>query len=202
MRSIAIGLISGALSLGAQVRTSTIPEAVRRDGNIEIVLSFQREPAQVADLATKSAVIAHVVVRSERSRLTPDNASVVTDYGVDTIAVIKNSLPDPLKSTFTVTRLGGTIVVEGRTVRAFEPGFDSFKVGSEYLLCLASTHADAFAVIYGGQGAFEIEGTSARQMTRYLNLLKGKDLSLEIDDGIREKSIPLRELVSRLKAQR
>jgi hypothetical protein len=70
-------------------------------------------------------------------------------------------------STLVVTRPGGTITLEGRTVRSTEPDFPPFELGDEYILFLERLRDGSLGVYYGAQGAFKVSAETVEQVSRF-----------------------------------
>ncbi|MGE5814061.1 MAG: hypothetical protein ACM36C_06210, partial [Acidobacteriota bacterium] len=97
------------------------------------------------------------------SHLSSDGRSVVSDFGLEPLAVLlerhsARRAPGPGQRLI-VTLLGGDIVLEGHNVRWSDASLKRFEVGKEYVLFLQQPPAlDAFILTGHSNGAFEVRG--------------------------------------------
>lgn len=86
--------------------------------------------------ASDAIVIGQVV--EQASQLTEDDHFLFTDYQLELDRVLKECPTAPLKvpGKITVTRSGGTVVLEGHVIRAVNENFPLFHKGFRYLLFL------------------------------------------------------------------
>jgi hypothetical protein len=79
-----------------------------------------------------------VVVKSKSSQLTEDEDYIFTDYETTIEEVLKDNTSAPIqtKSNITITRPGGTIQFDGRTIEAIDDSFEPLMVGGRYILFL------------------------------------------------------------------
>lgn len=77
-------------------------------------------------------------VKSKSSQLIEEGTFVFTDYEVTAEEVLKNNIAIPIiqSSDITITRSGGTVKLNGRTIRAIDYRSEPLKVGERYLLYL------------------------------------------------------------------
>jgi hypothetical protein len=73
-------------------------------------------------------------VRDKASQLTEGESFVFTDYEFTVREVLKNNEAAPITAEITVTRPGGTIILNGKRVRALDESFKPLTVGQEYML--------------------------------------------------------------------
>ena len=76
------------------------------------------------------------VVKDKSSQLTEGESFVFTDYEITVEEVLKNNNAAPIGNEITLTRPGGTILLNGKRVRAIDESFQPLKVGGEYILFL------------------------------------------------------------------
>jgi hypothetical protein len=148
----AFAIVLGSLALVAQ---ATLPERVKRStGDTGLLITRQISSADLPSLAKAAELIVRVVVNSESSRLSENQLRIETDYAVSVLAVYRGS-QSAGGGSIVVTKPGGTLMIEGKTITASEANFPPFRVGQELLLFL-SRHRDGnrYDVVYGSQGAF------------------------------------------------
>ncbi len=92
----------------------------------------------LVEAAFRADLIAVGVTKSSASALTEDQDFIFTDWQLSLEQVLKNNPAAPVgeNSEITVTRPGGTLVVNGRNIRAIEGAFLPFHQGERYLLFL------------------------------------------------------------------
>ncbi len=137
----------------------TIREQVKRATNgLNILINREFSPGiSLSELAANSDLIARVAVRSFTSHLSEDEHSVASEIEADVIEAFFSNEPTIPGQAVTLTRLGGTIAVDGVTVTVFEPDFPPFSVGDEYILFLVKDPSTGhYLVQYGAQGAFKV----------------------------------------------
>lgn len=103
-------------------------------------------------------------VRGKASQLTEDQNFVFTDYEITLEEVLKSTSPKSLdpNDEITVTRPGGTILLNGRIVRARDELFPFLTIGKQYLLFLRFIPTVAtYATIESGE-TFQLQHSKAR----------------------------------------
>jgi len=80
-----------------------------------------------------------------------------TAYQVRIASVIKSEPGVAAGQVVTVVRSGGQHLSNGRLVRSYQPNFEDFAIGNEYVLFLAwSPEIHGFDVIFGPDSAFQV----------------------------------------------
>lgn len=97
--------------------------------------------------------------KSKSSQLTADESFIFTDYEMAVEEVIKNNPAAPVQAggSVTVTREGGEIQLNGRTIRAKRNDFEAAEVGKHYLLFLRFLPETTSYLAYAN-GSFQIDG--------------------------------------------
>lgn len=90
------------------------------------------------DLTCEADAVVIGIVQSKSSQLIEEGTFVFTDYEVRAEEVLKNNvaMPTGQSSEITVTRSGGTVKLNGHTVRAIDYRSEPLEVGARYLLYL------------------------------------------------------------------
>lgn len=156
-------LLTTDQGVAVQGLPGSLPKAA---GDVESVIFVEYSPADLVDLVRESNLIARVLVLSGRSRLSSDNSSIETDCALqllETYVANEAALASP---TIVVTRPGGQLTIDGRSVKAYETDFPSFEPSEEYVLFLRRGSDGTSCVIpYGGQGAFREAGGFSEQVS-------------------------------------
>lgn len=131
--------------------------ATKRAGDITIVetppIQFDfdgRPPFLTAITCDADAVVIGVIKDRSQSQLTEDESFIFTDYGMVIEEIIKDNSAAPLQlsSVITVSRPGGEIKLNGKSVHAIDESFKPFEVNQQYALFLR------FVPSTGGYRAF------------------------------------------------
>lgn len=127
-----------------------IPDLLRSEkGNVELY-RLQPMPTSLANTPTPTSqeiiqrltcfadVVIVGTVTKKSSHPTEDQSFIFTDYVINVREVLKRTSPAfiPTNSEITVTRPGGTILINKRKVNALDESFQLLKVGEQYLLFL------------------------------------------------------------------
>jgi len=108
-------------------------------------------------LAREADVIVTGWVKDKTSLLNAGETYIFTEHGVTIEEVLKNNALAPIRpgDTITITRAGGKVQIDGRTVTAIQAAMKPIRVGSQYLLFLKSIPtSDAYQSI----SPFEVKG--------------------------------------------
>lgn len=135
----------------------------------------------VTSAAQADAVVIGTV-SGKTSQLNEAETFVFTDYDVNVFEVLKNNSAAPVgpSGTVTVTRVGGTIQLEGHVVRAVDRTAKPLQVGEKYLLFLRYLPTTGAYLASDGPSSFKLEGDKVVTLTedpRYSDFQKGKGVS-------------------------
>ena len=167
MRNLLYGLCVLATIPGAATAQETIREQVLKNGVSEEVVIADHPALSVRALTASAGAVVHVAVRSSDTFLSSDGSTVLTDYRVAVVDVIKDSASHVSSGdVITVRRVGGTLNIEGRKFLSNEAGFAPFSTGAEYVLFLKTDSGQPFEMLAGPQSAYLVhQGTVASLMS-------------------------------------
>lgn len=144
---------------------SLLEIAAGQDGEVQVVegvpfvvvtQKIQRRPVFHSALCNAAAVVVGRI-KEKSPHFTEDEKFIFTDYQVIVEEVIKNNAASPLtpSSLITTTRDGGALILNNRTFRATQEGFDPPAVSKRYLLFLRFIPETDSYLMYGN-GTFEL----------------------------------------------
>ena len=159
MKHLAFALLfAAALPAGAGAQPHTFRDQIRTLGVSEEVVVSAHPPLGPREMATAAGVVVRVAVRSRDTFLSPDGATMLTDYRATVSEVIKDASGGlAAGEVITIRRVGGVMQIEGRRVFSNEAGFPPFADGAEYVLFLKGG-GQPFELVGGAQSAFRVEG--------------------------------------------
>lgn len=147
-------VLSGVSGIAMEARQQARPMPVFED--------HFPPPPSVATFTRQVDAVARVMVGAATpgTELSPASgrSNVVTKYLMRVVDPIKPGASLPSKGeTFTITQYGGEGIVDGRLIRVFNPNFEDFRVGAEYVLFPTwNRYHGEFDVAYGEDGAYEL----------------------------------------------
>lgn len=166
MRKLLFGLIV-LVATPAVVTAQGLRDEILKNGVSEEVVIAEYPAMSVRTLTAAAGAVVHISVRNSDTFLSSDGNSVVTDYRVAIIDVIKDSAARLTPGDIvTVRRLGGTLDIEGRTVLSNEAGFAPFSSGAEYVLFLKTDSGQPFEMFAGPQSAYRVHEGTATSLTQ------------------------------------
>lgn len=109
----------------AQVRAPTLRDEVRQKGFVRTSTHPEaRSLATFDQLVGRSDLIICGRVVDERTRLSPDEYFVLTDYTIEVLEIFKDATHEAkVGDRLVVTKMGGNLVLEGKPVRMDTPEF-------------------------------------------------------------------------------
>jgi hypothetical protein len=107
-------------------------------------------------LSPRADAVVIGTLKNKSSQLTDDGEFLFSDYVMVVNFVAKPAAIAP-NSEITVTRAGGEILLNGRTVRAIDPFFKPFQLGQSYILFLKLI-PETGAYMAHAEGTFRIVG--------------------------------------------
>ena len=109
------------------------------------------------EMAAAAGAIVRVAVRSRDTFLSPDGATMLTDYRA-TVSEVKDAAGRlAAGDVITIRRVGGVMLIEGRRVFSNGSGFPPFVDGAQYVLFLKGG-GQPFELVAGAESAFRVEG--------------------------------------------
>lgn len=155
-----------------------IPELVRKEkGDVEV---YRLSPlgADLSDSPTPTTsdilrratcdpdAVVLGLVKSKSSQLTQAQSFVFTDYGITIEQVLKHNESTLIapQSEITITRPGGTVLLDSKKVRAIDESFRPLKPGQRYLLFLQFLPTTGtYRSIETGE-SFEVRGNEVKSL--------------------------------------
>lgn len=106
------------------------------------------------------------VLKDKSSQLTETGDAVFTDFEMTIDEVVKNNLATPIQpdGNITVTRLGGAISLNGKTIRVKVSSFKPFEIGRRYLLFLRYIPATGSYKAFSN-GSFQLDDGKVVRLT-------------------------------------
>jgi hypothetical protein len=156
-----------------------IPELITKEKGVEVEVyrllplgadqydaPFSTPAGEVNRITCSADVVVVGVVKNKASQLTEDQSFLFTDYGFEVQEVLKGTVSLDPNNEITVTRPGGEIVVDSKTVRALDESFQPMTVGSKYVLFLRIIpQTGSYQAIESGE-SFELNGNKIRDLKR------------------------------------
>jgi hypothetical protein len=108
------------------------------------------------------------VVEAKSPQLTEDESFIFTDYEVSVEQILKDNESAPIlpSSRITVTRPGGTILLNNKTVRAVDESFPQLRLRQRYVLFIQFLPAiGTYRSIESGE-SFEVRGNDVERLKR------------------------------------
>jgi hypothetical protein len=122
----------------------------------------------VQRLVCDADAVITATVTSKSSQLTTDGTFVFTDYEMTVTDVPKNNVAAGIQdgSKVTITRPGGTILLNARRVQVTDSSFETFKVNRHYLLFLKYIPLTGAYMALNSKAAFEIQNEKVVKLTK------------------------------------
>jgi hypothetical protein len=145
---LTLSLIAFTIAPSAAAGQETLRDAVRRQqGDVSSSIHIEYEPATTTDLVRTADLIARILIQGEKSYLSKDETKVLTDNSAQVLEPVRQRrIAAPLPPAITIRRQGGTIMLEGRKVHAFENDFPPFELGVEYIVFLKRESDGSFTL--------------------------------------------------------
>jgi hypothetical protein len=159
MKHLAFALLfTAAVPAAGGAQPHTFREQVLTLGVSEEVVVSAHAPLGPREMAAAAGAVVRVAVRSRDTFLSPDGATMLTDYRTSVSEVIKDATGRlAAGEVITIRRVGGVMQIEGRRVFSNEAGFPPFADGAEYVLFLKGG-GQPFELLGGAESAFRVEG--------------------------------------------
>jgi hypothetical protein len=166
MRKLLCGLFL-LVAMPAVIGAQTLRDQILKNGVSEEVVVADYPAMSVRALTASAGAVVHVAVRSSDTFLSSDGGTVLTDYRVAIVDVLKDSAShlNP-GDVVTIRRVGGTLNLEGRTFLSNEAGFAPFASGAEYVLFLKTESGQPFEMLAGPQSAYLVHQGTVASLTR------------------------------------
>lgn len=163
MRQLAFSLLILGAPAVAEAQ-QTIREQVVTNGVSEELVVVDHPPLSLGELAATANAVVHVSVKTSETFVSSDGMSILTDYRVAVIDVLKESSDSRIGAgdVVTIRRVGGVMNIAGRRVFSNEAGFPRFITGDQYVLFLKTQSGQPHEIMAGSQSAFRVhQGTVA-----------------------------------------
>jgi hypothetical protein len=130
---------------------------VADDTPIQVDFGIARPPFLKGITCDADAIVVGVLNSQHTSHLTEGGSFIFTDYELTVKDVVKDNAAASIQPgrAITITRSGGEVQINGRTVRAIDDSFKPFKVGERYVLFLRFISATG-AYRASGSGSFQL----------------------------------------------
>ena len=147
-----------AVSAQQTLPRQNVEDQVLTAGIFEEVVVADYPSLPLRELTSTAGTVVHVVIRRSNVFLTPDRASIQTDYKAAVVDVVKATASRlDVGDEITIRRVGGVMNIEGHTVYSNEGGFPQFAAGSEYVLFLRTQPGQPFELVTGPLSAFRVQ---------------------------------------------
>lgn len=107
------------------------------------------------------------VINNKASQLTENEAFTFTDYEMSVEDVLKNNPASPIQknTSITLTRPGGTVLINGRRITAVDEAFKPLDVGERYLLFLQFIPQTRAYKSSGGADSYQLKNNRTIKLT-------------------------------------
>jgi len=173
--SITIAIVTSMILSEGPQRPSMRVRAAQNGGTVEDVITETIPAAPLSDVIDQCDLALHGRVLSVTSHLTRDASSVVTDYKVVPLRIIKQTrqVAAPFPSAappIIVQRLGGEVNDGGMRLATYLQGWsfnDDLRSGEEVVLFLGyRADDDTYYFMYGPFGTFRVIAGQVHTLTR------------------------------------
>jgi len=162
-----VAWIGAFITSAAAAAQETLRDTLRKQqGYIAVQLRSEYPPVTFSELAKNCDLVARVVVADNgRTRFTDDEQSIDSLYAIQILdEFFSNRVLKPGENVV-VAKPGGTVLIDGRSIRAQEANFPGYQSGEAYILFLTrDASAGTYRVAYGPQGAFRNDGGEVEQV--------------------------------------
>lgn len=107
------------------------------------------------------------VIRNKTSQLTEEGSFVFTDYEMEVDEVLKNNekAPIQLNSLLAITRPGGAVILNGKTIRVTDRSYKLPQIGHRYLLFVRFVPATATYQPLDSESSFELAENKIKRLS-------------------------------------
>jgi hypothetical protein len=166
MRKLLCGMCVLVAMPGAASAQQTLRDQVLKNGVSEELVITDYPMLSVRALADSAGAVVHVSVRSSDTFVSSDGNTVLTDYRVAIVDVVKDSASRLTPGeVVTIRRVGGTLNIEGRNFLSNEAGFAPFSTAAEYVLFLKTDSGQPFEMLAGPQSAYLVREGAVSSLT-------------------------------------
>ena len=136
-------------------------------------------------------------VKNKLSQISEDEDFVFSDYEMRVTEVLKDNAADHIEANtnIIITRPGGVVRLNGRTVEATDDSFEPFIVEGHYLLFLRFIPVTGAYKSAGSKSSFQLRGKAVSKLTKEASPLdtdiKSKDVSSFINEIRNASKSPL-----------
>lgn len=127
-------------------------------------------------------------IQNKVSQITESEDFIFTDYEMTVAEVLKDNAAGHIQrnTSITITRPGGMIRMNGRTVEAIDNAFEPFILEGRYLLFLRSVPVTGAYKAVGSKSSFQLRGKAIRKLTKEPLPLDSETNSKDVDSFVNE----------------
>lgn len=131
----------------------------------------EKTPPTIEELLQRTTCAAEAIVigivENKTSQFTEDGGFVFTDYDVRVQEVLKNNARMPVQQngTLILTRPGGAVTFDGKTVNIIDKSFEPLVSGNSYLLFLRQISSTGGYQAVDSDSSYQLEQNKVRRLT-------------------------------------
>jgi hypothetical protein len=127
-------------------------------------------------------------IQNKLSQISESQDFVFTDYEMRVAEVLKDNEASPTQpgTNLIITRPGGTIRMNGKTVEAIDNAFEPFTLEGQYLLFLRFIPATGAYKALGSKSSFQLRGKEIRKLTKETVSLESETNGTDVDAFVNE----------------
>jgi len=120
------------------------------------------------DLSCDSDAVVIGKVKNQSSQLTADEDFVFTDYDLSIKEILKDNPVAPIQPAddLTVTRPGGIVRLNNKSIRALDESLEPLSIGSCYILFLKHIPSTGSYKAFNSKGSFELSNNRIVKLTK------------------------------------
>jgi hypothetical protein len=127
-------------------------------------------------------------VQNKLSQISESQDFIFTDYEMTVAEVLKDNAAGPIQAgtNLIITRPGGKIRMNGRTVEAIDNAFEPFTLEGQYLLFLRFIPATGAYKAVGSKSSFQLRGKAIHRLTKETVSLESETKNTDVDAFVNE----------------
>ena len=132
-------------------------------------------------------------IQNKLSLISESEDFIFTDYEMTVAEVLKDNAAGHIQpdNNITITRPGGMIRMNGRTVEAIDNAFEPFTLEGEYLVFLRFIPVTGAYKAVGSKGSFQLRGKAIHKLTKETLPLDSETNRKDVDSFVNEIRIAL-----------
>jgi hypothetical protein len=132
-------------------------------------------------------------VKDKASQVSESGDFIFTDYEMTVARIFKDNAVDQIQpdKNITITRPGGRIRMNGRTVEALDDAFEPFTLEGHYLVFLRFIPVTGAYKSIGSKSSFELRGNAIHKLTREASSLDAEFENKDAESFLKEIGIAL-----------